>query len=395
MVELDFGIFTMPEHPPWENWNLSYDRDVQEAKLADELGFDEYWIGEHHTGSYENVPVPEYMIAKISAETEHINLGPGTVNLPYHDPFLVAERLAFLDQLTDGRVIYGYGGGGLPSDMEMFSIDGEDQREMIAEAIDIIQTYTQAEEPTSYDGEFWSYDDRIIQVPPYQDEPMESIAGLTRERSYEMAGEMGMGSLSVYFTPLETPNNPAAPNLQDHARAMTEAAEAAGRDPQEVRDNWGIVREVYVSDSKEQALDEIREGVEDSYSYLIELGLGALMKRDDEMPDDDLSLEWMAENIPWIIGSPEDCIRQIKKLHEEVGGFGTLILNSRDWVTTDLQERSLELFAREVMPAFQSNKGPREWHKQDVGYASPEPDENVFQIEPSSSPTSAPADDDD
>jgi limonene 1,2-monooxygenase len=224
---------------------------------------------------------------------------------------------------------------------------------------------------------------------------MESIAGLTRERSYEMAGEMGMGSLSVYFTPLEAANNPAAPDLKDHARAMTEAAKAAGRDPQEARDNWGIVREVYVSDSKEQVLDEIREGVEDSYSYLIELGLGALMKRDDEMPDDELSLEWMAENIPWIIGSPEDCIRQIKKLHEEVGGFGTLILNSRDWVTTDLQERSLELFAREVMPAFQSNKGPREWHKQDVGYASPEPDENVFKIEPSSSPTSAPADDDD
>lgn len=394
MASLNFGIFTMPEHPPWENWTLSYDRDVEEAKLADRLGFDEYWIGEHHTGSYENVPVPEYMIAKISAETEHIHLGPGTVNLPYHDPFLVAERLAFLDQLTKGRLIYGYGGGGLPSDMELFSIDGEAQRPMIAEAIDIIRTYTAAEEPTSYDGEFWSYEDRIIQVPPYQSEPMQSIAGLTRERSYEMAGEMGIGSLSVYFTPIEAPDNPAAPDLKDHARAMTDAAEAAGRDPQEARDNWGIVREAYVAESKEQAIEEIREGAQASYDYLIDLGLGALMKRDDEQSDDELSIEWMIENIPWIIGSPEDCIRQIKQLYEEVGGFGTLILNSRDWVPTDLQERSLELFAREVMPAFQSNKGPREWHKQNVGYASPSPDENAFAIDPGAS-TSASADDDD
>lgn len=391
MTNLEFGIFTMPEHPPWENWTLSYDRDVREAKLAEELGFDEYWIGEHHTGSYENVPVPEYMIAKISEVTDRIRLGPGTVNLPYHDPFLVAERLAFLDQLTKGRVVYGYGGGGLPSDMEMFSIDGEEQRAMIAEATDIIQTYTQAEEPTSYDGEFWSYEDRIIQVPPYQDEPMEAIAGLTRERSYEMSGEMGMGALSVYFTPLEAPNNSGAPDLKDHARAMTEAAEAAGRDPQKVRDEWRIVREVYVAENKEQAIEDIRAGVEKSYDYLIELGLGALMKTDDEQPDEDLSMEWMIENIPWIIGSPEDCIRQIEQIHDEVGGFGTLVLNSRDWVPTDKHERSLELFAREVMPAFQDNKGPREWHKQDVGYSSPEPDENVFEID--STPPAA-ADDD-
>ena len=381
MINLEFGIFTMPEHPPWENWTLSYDRDVREAKLAEELGFKEYWIGEHHTGSYENVPVPEYMIAKISEATEKIHLGPGTVNLPYHDPFLVAERLAFLDQLTKGRVMYGYGGGGLPSDMEMLSIEGEDQRPMIAEAIDIIQTYTEAEEPTSYDGEYWSYDDRIVQVPPYQDDPMEAIAGLTRERSYEMAGEMGMGSLSVYFTPLEAPDNPEAPDLKDHARALTEAAADAGRDPQVARNDWRIVREVYVSDSKQQAIEEIREGVEKSYGYLIDLGLGALMKEDDEQPDDALTLEWMVENIPWIIGSPEDCIRQIKQLHQEVGGFGTLVLNSRDWMPTDLHERSLELFAREVMPAFQANKGPRKWHKQNVGYASPEPDGNAFEID--------------
>lgn len=391
MVELDFGVFTMPEHPPWENWTLSYDRDVAEATLADDLGFDEYWIGEHHTGSYENVPVPEYMVAKLSEATEHIDLGLGTVNLPYHDPFLVAERLAFLDQLTKGRVIYGYGGGGLPSDMEMFSIEGEDQRPMIAEAIDIIQTYTAAETPTSYDGDYWSYDDRIVQVPPYQDDPMEAIAGLTRERSYEMAGEMDMGALSVYFTPIEAPDNPDAPDLKDHARALTDAASAAGRDPEAARDDWRIVREVYVSDSKEQALEEIREGVEQSYGYLIELGLGALMKTDAEQPDDDLTLEWMAENIPWIIGSPEDCIRQIKQLHEEVGGFGTLVLNSRDWVTTDKHDRSLELFAREVMPAFQARKGPRTWHKENVGYASPDPTGDAFAIDA----PSAPADDDD
>lgn len=391
MTDLDFGVFTMPEHYPWENWNLSYDRDIEEAVLAEDLGFDEYYIGEHHTGGYENVPVPEYMLAKMSAVTDRIKLAPGTVNLPYHDPFLVAERLAFLDQLTDGRLMYGYGGGGLPSDLEMFGV-GDEKREMMDEAIDIIQTYTQAEEPTSYDGEFWQYDDRIIQVPPYQESPDEVIAGLTTLDSYEQAGREGMYSLSVYFTPLEAPDNPAAPDLGDHGDALERGAKAAGRDPQEARENWRIVREVYVSDSKEQALEDIRDGVEKSYSYLIELGLGALMKEDEERPDEDLTLEWMAENIPWIIGSPEDCIRQIKALQEETGGFGGLIINSRDWVTSEKWERSLELFAREVMPAFKSNLGPRDWSKENVGYSAPSPSKDAFAIEPDS--TGARADDD-
>jgi limonene 1,2-monooxygenase len=391
MTDMEFGVFTMPEHPPWENWNLAYDRDIQEAVLAEELGFDEYYVGEHHSGSYENVPVPEYMLAKMSAVTDRIKLAPGTVNLPYHDPFLVAERLAFLDQLTDGRLMYGYGGGGLPSDLELFGV-GDEKRAKMDEAIDIIQTYTQAEEPTSYDGEFWQYDDRIIQVPPYQKNPDEVIAGLTTLNSYEQAGREGMYSLSVYFTPLDAPDNPAAPDLGDHGDALERGAKEAGRDPQEARENWRIVREVYVSDSKEQALEDIRSGVEKSYSYLIDLGLGALMKRDEEQPDEDLTLEWMVENIPWIIGSPEDCIRQIKALQEKTGGFGGLIINSRDWVTSEQWERSLELFAREVMPAFKSNLGPRDWSKENVGYSAPSPSEDSFVINPDS--TEARADDD-
>lgn len=109
---------------------------------------------------------------------------------------------------------------------------------------------------------------------------------------------------------------------------------------------------MYVADDRDQALNDIRAGVQRSYEYLLGLGLGALMKKDSDMPDADLTFEWMVEEIPWIIGSPEDCVRQIHELAEGVGGFGTLLINSRDWVTTDRWNRSLELFARYVVPQF-------------------------------------------
>ena len=347
-----FGLFTMPEHPPVENWTLSYDRDIDEIVRAEFLGFEEFWIGEHHTGGFENVPMPELLIAKASAVTNRIRLGTGVVNLPYQDPFLVAERLAFLDHLTHGRLEYGFGGGGLPTDKALFGMPAEEATPRTNEALEIIGQLLHTTDPITFQGKYWQFENRRLQVPPYQDDPPFGIAGLTGTHNFAMCGERGWKPLSVYFTPIGIDANPVAPDLLGHADAIVTAAEKAGRDPQEARDLWRITREIYVSDSKDQALAEIREGVARSYEYLLGLGLGALMKKDISMADAELTFEWMVEEIPWIVGSPEDCVRQVRVLEESVGGFGTLLINSRDWVTTDRWYRSLELFARYVVPQF-------------------------------------------
>lgn len=349
-----FGLFAMPEHPPEENWNLSYDRDIDDIVYAEKLGFEEYWIGEHRTGGYENVPAPELLIAKASALTSRIRLGTGTINLPYQDPFLVAERMAFLDHLTHGRLEYGFGGGGLPSDRALFNLAAEEATPMTNESLEIIWELLTAEGPVSYDGTYWKFENRRLQVPPYQEVPPFAIAGLTGTHNFARCGERGWKPLSVYFTPLTIPaeTSVGVPDLHAHAEAIITAAETANRDPQVARDLWRISREVYVADDKNQALNDIRRGVNRSYAYLLGLGLGALMKKDQTMPDAELTFEWMVEEIPWIIGSPEDCTRQINELNEDLGGFGVLLINSRDWVTTDKWNRSLELFARYVTPNF-------------------------------------------
>src|SRR4051812_5100983 len=128
----------MPEPFPWSNWTLSYDLTLEEIVYAERFGYDEVWVGEHHTGAYENIPAPDIFIAKASALTHRIGLGTGTINLPYHDPFMVAERLAFLDHLTHGRLIYGFGGGGLVSDRTFFQV-GDEAGPRMREALDIIE----------------------------------------------------------------------------------------------------------------------------------------------------------------------------------------------------------------------------------------------------------------
>jgi len=345
-----FGLFLMPEPFPWSNWTLSYDLKLDEIVLAEHLGYDEVWVGEHHTGAYENIPAPDLFIAKASALTHRIALGTGTINLPYHDPFMVAERLAFLDHLTHGRLIYGFGGGGLVSDRRFFQMEPPEAGQRMREAIEIIQELYATTDYIDYKGDFWQLDQRRIQVRPYQVDPPMAIAGMSGTHNFELCGTKGFAALSIYFTPVRIENNAGMPDLVAQGAALAEAASAAGRDPAAARRDWRICREVYVSDSRNSAMNEIRDSLRQSYDYLFKIGLAPLMKRDATMPDAEVTFDWMVENIPWIIGSPAECITQIRDMDEAVGGFGSLLFNSREWVTTDRWNRSLELFARYVSP---------------------------------------------
>ena len=354
-----FGLFLMPEPFPWSNWTLSYDLKLEEIVAAERLGFDEVWVGEHHTGAYENIPAPDLFIAKASALTHRIGLGTGTINLPYHDPFIVAERLAFLDHLTHGRLIYGFGGGGLVSDRRFFDVDASDTGPRMREALDIIERLFATTDYIDYSGKYWNLERRRIQVRPYQAHPQFSIAGMSGVHNFALCGSRGYAALSIYFTPVHIEANPGMPDLVAQGSALARAADDAGLDPVRARRDWRICREVYVSDSKNAAMNEIRESLRQSYDYLFKIGLAPLMKRDAAMPDAEVTFDWMVDNIPWIIGSPQECRAQIHEMNEAVGGFGSLLFNSREWVTTDRWYRSLELFARYVSPHFRDRDNQR------------------------------------
>lgn len=351
---MKFGIFAMPEHVPWENWTLSYDMDLEKIKIAEKLGFDEYWVGEHHAGGYENVPVPEYYIARASAVTSRIKLGTGVVNLPYGDPFAIAERLAFLDRLTHGRLIAGFGSGGLPFDAELFNV-GDTAAARFEEALPVVEQLFNSSEPFSHDGEFWQFKDREVQVRPLQDPLPIAIAGLRTPGKYELCGRNGYAAMSMYYVRPDGPaDGPLTLKLQ--GEAIDRGAIAAGRDPIAAREQWRVLREVYVADSKDQAIKDLRAGVKASYDYIIALGAGALLKDHPGQANDELTLEWMIDKFPMIVGSPEDCIRQLQELREQTGPFGHLIINDRNWVTNDLWTRSNELFMRYVAPAFMKSE---------------------------------------
>src|SRR5437773_5174388 len=146
---LQFGIFLAPFHPVGQNPTLALERDLQLIEHLDELGFDEAWIGEHHSAGYEIIASPEVFIGTAAQRTRNIKLGTGVSSLPYHHPLILADRMVLLDHLTRGRIMFGVGPGALPSDAFMMGIDTNRQREMMEESLQAIVALLTSDEPVN------------------------------------------------------------------------------------------------------------------------------------------------------------------------------------------------------------------------------------------------------
>src|ERR1700727_1472106 len=120
------GVFIMPFHDIAKPAAQTYDEDLELVVRAEELGFDEFWIGEHHTMRYENIVMPEIFIARALGETRRIRFGPAPVCLNQHHPAHVASRLAFLDHLSKGRLNLCFGAGSFTSSLVPAGVSVDD-----------------------------------------------------------------------------------------------------------------------------------------------------------------------------------------------------------------------------------------------------------------------------
>ena len=152
---IDYGMFIMPFHPTEKPLALSFDEDLELVVRAEELGFSEFWIGEHHTMKYEPIVMPEIFIARALGETSKMRLGPAPVCLQQHHPAAVASRLAFLDHLSHGRLNLCFGPGSVTADQELYGVNPKNAPEMVTEAIDMILALWTTDPPYDLQGKYW------------------------------------------------------------------------------------------------------------------------------------------------------------------------------------------------------------------------------------------------
>ena len=342
---LKFGVFLAPFHRVGENPTLAFQRDLELVQWLDTLGFDEAYIGEHHSAGWETISAPEVFLAVAAERTQHIKLGTGVVSLPYHHPFMVASRISLLDHLTRGRVILGVGPGALTSDAYMLGIDPSRQREMMDESLGIILRLFTETEPITYKSDWFELHEAMLQVPPYQQPHMPvAVASTQSPAGVQLAGKHGASVLSLSV--------PRGRVRETSLRALWSVAEetAAQHGKTMNRSDWRLVASCHVAETRQAALDDVREG---AAHFQIEYWRDTLGYPIPNVPPGEI-VDYLAGNNTWIIGTPDDCIAGIRRLQEESGGFGGYLVSVQDWAPREKLLRSYELLARYVMPQFQS-----------------------------------------
>ncbi len=359
---LNFGIFLAPFHRPGDNPTYALRRDMELIEKLDELGFDEAWIGEHHSAGWEIIASPEIFIAAAAERTRNIRLGSGVTSLPYHHPLLVAQRFVQLDHMTKGRVMLGCGPGALVSDAYMMGIPAETQRRRMEESLDAIMALLKGDAPVTMKTDWFELKEARLHLAPYTwpHFPI-AVASVTTPAGVMVAGKHGLGLLSIGAG---LPGGPE--KLADQWK--TGEAEAAKTGATFSRDGWRLVINVHVAETDERARADVAIGEPlETLSYFSET-LGRPPMRSEDPLGDGLRAGTT------LVGSPETVANGIQRLLKHTGqegevngkwGAGGVLIRANDWANREDTLRSYELFARWVMPRFQgstiSTHASREW----------------------------------
>lgn len=358
---MKFGIFLAPFHAMNENPTLAMERDLQLLQHLDGLGYDEAWIGEHHSGGFEIIACPELFIATAAERTKYIRLGTGVVSLPYHHPFTLAGRITLLDHLTRGRAMLGVGPGALVGDAYRMGIDPENQRRMMNESLDALVMLLDGETVTMK-TDWFELKEARIQVPPFQRPRTEMAVACARSPSGALAaGRHGLGMLSIGGTSDDA--------LAAHANNWRMCEEAAAENGHTVqRENWRLVTLMHIAETRQKARDNVEYGLEKFAKYFREIATFPIVPAGIDNP-----YEYLTKNKMALIGTPDDAIEYIETLLEGSGGFGSLMQLAHNWADWEGTKRSYELLARYVFPHFQNSNKLR-----DISYDYSHSNRDVF-----------------
>jgi alkanesulfonate monooxygenase SsuD/methylene tetrahydromethanopterin reductase-like flavin-dependent oxidoreductase (luciferase family) len=410
---MQFGLLYEMQRPfegTSVDWNTLYRETLEQCALADQVGFDALWFVEHHflTG-FSGSPCPEVIFGALSQVTKRVRIGFGVSILPYHHPVRVAERVAMVDQLTNGRVEVGTGRSNA-YELTGLGVDPRDTRAMWEESITMLPQIWQSEEEFSWEGRFWKVPPRRVLPKPFQKPHPNLYLACTQTDSFDVAAEKGIGVLSSatfatnilaehvkryrervkQSTPvgatinefwgsnvasycgeddteakelgarsLKTFFGPDKPYIRDRVNAYEDLLESWGGVPDHLKADFGRWLRQSDDEHKEQARQ---------VGISLDSGPGAARAAFGEMDADTLRDRGII-----IAGDPDNCIRGIQ-LYEDAGVDQVLLIMQTETIPHEKVLSSLELFGKHVIPAFRQrsqNSGVRsqERERQHVGAA--------------------------
>ena len=307
------------------------------------MGYDEFWCGEHHSTGWETIASPEVFLAAAAERTHRIKLGTGVVSLPYHHPFMVAQRMVQLDHQSQGRVIFGSGPGALPSDAHTLGLDPMVLRDRQDEAMGVIRRLFRGDERFSYESDWFTLRDARLQLRPFQENMEFVVASSVSPSGMTLAGKHEAGVLSVASTTRE--------GMRSLPLQWSFAEESAAKHGNIVdRRSWRVVLSWHVAETRQEAREQARDGLlRHNNEYTVRTlagGEGTTYKT----PDDAVDGVAFSDESTAVIGTPDDLVARVHHIMELTGGFGCVVGFVHDWANRENTRRSWDMVARYVVP---------------------------------------------
>jgi alkanesulfonate monooxygenase SsuD/methylene tetrahydromethanopterin reductase-like flavin-dependent oxidoreductase (luciferase family) len=357
-MTMEFGIFSNGFRPH-TTASQTYQEDIDEIVLADQLGFRDAYISEHHgepvyIDKVDTLPVPELLMCKAAALTKQIRMGAAVKLIHLAHPVDTAIQAAVTDHmLGGGRYIFGFGSG-FPNPLfaKERGLSHEDRHPRLREALDLILKCWSSQEPFDWDGAYWHGKSIVATPRPLHTPHMPMATATDTAAMIELAAQRGYILLSAQLEPAEF--------LRKKADRYARAAIAAGHTTPLA--NITVARYVYLADSKQQAMDDLRDAVNYELGFQKARGLINILKSNYNLPivGDELSFDQLVEAGVYFIGDPETVADQLREFYDAAGGFGTLlIVAGKDWATREKRARSMRLFMEHVAPKLRGLEATR------------------------------------
>ena len=346
---MEFGIFSNGFRPH-TSAAQSYQEDLAEIVLADELGFRDAYLSEHHgepvyIGKVDTLPVPELLMCKAAALTRRIRMGAAVKLIHLAHPVDTAIQAAVTDHVIgNGRFIFGFGSG-FPS--PLFSnergLSYDDRHGRLREALDLILKCWTAPEPFDWDGKYFKGKGIVATPQPLNAPHMPMATATDTDTMIEIAATRGYTQLMAQLEP--------ASSIRRKGDKYARAAKSAGHNVP--LNNITVARYVYLADSRREAMDDLRADINYELGYQMKRGLIRLLKSsyDIGIKGDEVTFDQLAEAGVYFLGDPDTVARQLRDFYEAAGGFGTLlIVVGKKWATREKVARSMRLFTEHVAP---------------------------------------------
>lgn len=332
---MDFGVWYDLRRDPQgtEPYSRHYAECLEEIVFAESLGFRQVWFSEHHLVDDGYLPSQLIAAAHVAAKTTTIELGTNVFLLPLYHPLRVAEDVAVLDLLSQGRFILGVGGGYVDFEFEAFGVNRRHRPSLMEEGIAVIRQAWETGR-VGFQGKRWQFDDLPFSPQPERRIPI--WMGADADVAIQRAGRLADGFMtgSAYLRTAAAMYEP-----------WSNAVRTSGRDPADLP--FMISAWLYLDEDRDRAWQTMAPLIAYQQNRYAEWGTDRGQPAPKKLTASDLR----HEDFP-LIGTPEQVLGELKTLHEAVPYTHLCFWARLAGLSHRQALSSIELFARSVMPAF-------------------------------------------